>query len=141
MSSTAQPSATGARAAAAHHSADQLEKLREPAPPEWGGAGEARGRGHPPLWPPPRCGLRRQEVATLSGISVDYVVRLEQGRGPHSSASVLRALARALRLNDLERGELFELRSPRARPSTPRGAVRPAWRMRLLAYGWQCGCA
>jgi hypothetical protein len=95
VSSTAQPSATGAHAAAAHHSADQLEKLREPAPPEWGGAGEARGRGHPPLWPPPRCGLRRQEVATLSGISVDYVVRLEQGRGPHSSRSRPASVAHA----------------------------------------------
>lgn len=54
-------------------------------------------------------GLRREEVATLAGISVDYVVRLEQGRGPHPSPSVLSALARALRMSDNERGELFEL--------------------------------
>jgi transcriptional regulator with XRE-family HTH domain len=54
-------------------------------------------------------GLRREEVATLAGISVDYVVRLEQGRGPHPSPSVLGALARALRMSDAERAELFEL--------------------------------
>ena len=55
------------------------------------------------------AGLRREEVATLAGISVDYVVRLEQGRGPHPSASVLGSLARALRMSDNERAELFEL--------------------------------
>ena len=54
-------------------------------------------------------GLRREEVATLAGISVDYVVRLEQGRGPHPSPSVLGALARALRMSDGKRAELFEL--------------------------------
>lgn len=54
-------------------------------------------------------GLRREEVATLAGISVDYVVRLEQRRGPHPSPSVLGALARALRMSDNERAELFEL--------------------------------
>ena len=54
-------------------------------------------------------GLRREELALLAGISVDYVVRLEQGRGPHPSASVLGALARALRLGDDERAELFRL--------------------------------
>lgn len=54
-------------------------------------------------------GLRREEVATLAGISVDYVVRLEQGRGPHPSVSVLSGLARALRMSDSERAELFEL--------------------------------
>jgi len=54
-------------------------------------------------------GLRREEVAALAGVSVDYVVRLEQGRGPHPSAQVLTALSRALRLNDDERDELFHL--------------------------------
>jgi transcriptional regulator with XRE-family HTH domain len=55
------------------------------------------------------AGLRREEVATLAGISVDYVVRLEQGRGPHPSPSVLGSLARALRMNDNARAELFAL--------------------------------
>ena len=54
-------------------------------------------------------GLRREEVATLAGVSVDYVVRLEQGRGPHPSAQVLGALARALRMSDDARRELFDL--------------------------------
>lgn len=54
-------------------------------------------------------GLRREEVATLAGVSVDYVVRLEQARGPHPSAQVLTALSRALRLDDDSRRELFEL--------------------------------
>ena len=48
-------------------------------------------------------GLRRQEVAQLAGMSVDYYVRLEQGRGPHPSRQVLAALARALLLTRDER--------------------------------------
>ncbi|GAA1426892.1 helix-turn-helix transcriptional regulator [Microlunatus lacustris] len=63
------------------------------------------------------AGLRREEVAMLAGISVDYVVRLEQGRGPHPSPSVLGALARALRLSDDERFELFHLAG--SAPPTP----------------------
>ena len=54
-------------------------------------------------------GLRREEVARLAGVSVDYVVRLEQDRGPHPSSSVLGALARALRLSSAETGHLFDL--------------------------------
>ena len=54
-------------------------------------------------------GLRREEVAMLAGISVDYVVRLEQGRGPVPSHQVLGALARALRLDVAGRDELFHL--------------------------------
>jgi transcriptional regulator with XRE-family HTH domain len=46
-------------------------------------------------------GLRREEVAWLAGVSADYVKRLEQGRS-HPSRSVIRALARALRLSDAE---------------------------------------
>jgi transcriptional regulator with XRE-family HTH domain len=52
-------------------------------------------------------GLRREEVAQLAGISVDYLVRLEQGRGPHPSAQVVGALARGLRLDEGEREHLF----------------------------------
>ncbi|HEY8547638.1 MAG TPA: helix-turn-helix domain-containing protein [Acidimicrobiales bacterium] len=48
-------------------------------------------------------GLRREEVAMLAGISVDYLVRLEQGRETNPSNDVLAALARALRLDDDER--------------------------------------
>ena len=48
-------------------------------------------------------GLRRQEVAQLAGISVDYYIRLEQARGPHPSRQVLTALGRALMLTADER--------------------------------------
>jgi transcriptional regulator with XRE-family HTH domain len=54
-------------------------------------------------------GLRREELAMLAGISVDYVVRLEQARGPHPSEQVLTALCRALRLEVDERDHVFHL--------------------------------
>ncbi len=64
-------------------------------------------------------GLRREEVAQLAGLGVDYVVRLEQGRGPKPSTQVLGALARALRLSDDDRDTLFRLAG-----SAPPGAGR-----------------
>jgi len=54
-------------------------------------------------------GLRREEVAQLAGMSVDYYTRLEQSRGPHPSAQLLAALARALRLTGDERDHLYHL--------------------------------
>jgi transcriptional regulator with XRE-family HTH domain len=54
-------------------------------------------------------GLRREELAELAGISVDYVVRLEQGRATTPSAQVLAALARALQLTAAERDHLYRL--------------------------------
>ena len=54
-------------------------------------------------------GLRRQEVAQLAGMSIDYYIRLEQGRGPHPSRQVLSALARALMLSGDERDYLFRM--------------------------------
>jgi len=48
-------------------------------------------------------GLRREEVATLAGVSIDYLIRLEQGRDTNPSHSVLGALATALRLSDEEK--------------------------------------
>jgi transcriptional regulator with XRE-family HTH domain len=54
-------------------------------------------------------GLRRQEVAQLAGISVDYYIRLEQARGPRPSRQVLAALSRALLLTADEREYLFRL--------------------------------
>lgn len=61
-------------------------------------------------------GLRREEVAELAGVSVDYVIRLEQGRGLRPSPEVLEALAGALRLSADERAYLFDL--ARQRPAT-----------------------
>ncbi|MDI5964932.1 helix-turn-helix transcriptional regulator [Streptomyces sp. SL13] len=54
-------------------------------------------------------GLRREDLAELAGISVDYVVRLEQGRYATPSAQVAAALARALQLTDAERDHLYRL--------------------------------
>ena len=54
-------------------------------------------------------GLRRQEVAQLSGVSADYIVQLEQGRATSPSTQVLAALARALRLSNFERDHLLRL--------------------------------
>ena len=54
-------------------------------------------------------GLRREEVAALAGVSIDYLIRLEQGRDTNPSASVLAALAAALRLGDEERTHLAKL--------------------------------
>ncbi|MFF7586330.1 helix-turn-helix domain-containing protein [Kitasatospora purpeofusca] len=68
-------------------------------------------------------GLRREEVAELAGVSTDYVVRLEQGRGLRPSAEVLAALARALRLAPGERDYLFDLAGRRRPGSTGGGAA------------------
>ncbi|MFI7632704.1 helix-turn-helix transcriptional regulator [Nonomuraea sp. NPDC049400] len=73
-------------------------------------------------------GLRRQEVAQLAGMSIDYYIRLEQGRGPHPSRQVLNALARALMLSQDERAHLFHLagqavESPRIREDVPQSLL------------------
>ncbi|WP_068895522.1 helix-turn-helix transcriptional regulator [Planomonospora sphaerica] len=74
-------------------------------------------------------GLRRQEVAQLAGMSIDYYIRLEQARGPHPSRQVLGALARALMLTADERAHLFHLAgeapAPGGRPSrdVPQGVL------------------
>lgn len=52
-------------------------------------------------------GLRREELADLAGLSVDYVVRLEQGRASRPSVQVAASLARALQLTDTERDHLY----------------------------------
>ncbi|HVL99226.1 MAG TPA: helix-turn-helix transcriptional regulator [Egibacteraceae bacterium] len=65
-------------------------------------------------------GLRREEVALLAGVSVDYYTRLERGNLSGASDSVLDALARALQLDDAERAHLFDL----ARSAQPTPARR-----------------
>ncbi len=62
-------------------------------------------------------GLRREEIAHLSGVSVDYYVRLEQGRARQPSAQILDALATVLGLDAVERDHLHRLAS-RRRPAT-----------------------
>jgi len=75
-------------------------------------------------------GLRREEIASLAGVSTDYYVRLEQGRNITASEDVLDALARALQLDQAERAHLHDLAKPRpvrrspARPQRVRPGVR-----------------
>lgn len=72
-------------------------------------------------------GLRREELAQLAGVSVDYYVRLEQGRQVNASDQVLHALARALGLNETERAHLVDV----ARPApAPAASVIPKQRAR-----------
>ena len=74
-------------------------------------------------------GLRREEVALLAGVSLEYYVRLERGNLAGASDAVLDAVASAFLFDDAERAHLFDLaraatsRTPRA---VPRGLVRPA---------------
>ncbi|MFI6656385.1 helix-turn-helix transcriptional regulator [Streptomyces sp. NPDC050523] len=68
-------------------------------------------------------GLRREEVALLAGVSIDYYVRLERGHLAGASEDVLDALARALQLDDAERAHLHGLARAAERPA--RRATRP----------------
>ncbi|MER7010605.1 helix-turn-helix transcriptional regulator [Saccharopolyspora sp. NPDC000359] len=80
-------------------------------------------------------GLRRSELATLAGISVEYLTRLEQGRDRRPSAEVLGALLRALRLSAADREQLWVILGynkpselcPSA-PEPPAQQVRPGVR-------------
>ncbi|MBN9623501.1 MAG: helix-turn-helix domain-containing protein [Actinobacteria bacterium] len=85
---------------------DAIRAWRERLSPSEAGLSEGEDRRVP--------GLRREEVALIAGISVDYLVRLEQGRSSHPSGQVLASLARALRLDHGERGLLY-----RAAGATP----------------------
>ncbi|MFF2438787.1 helix-turn-helix transcriptional regulator [Streptomyces sp. NPDC058107] len=79
-------------------------------------------------------GLRREEVALLAGVSIDYYVRLERGHLAGASEEVLDSLAGALQLDDAERAHLYDLaraaakrparRAKRARGPLPDSAVR-----------------
>jgi transcriptional regulator with XRE-family HTH domain len=77
-------------------------------------------------------GLRREEVAMLAGMSVDYVVRLEQGRSSQPSTQLLGALARALRLSDDERDHLFHLAGHRPPPADGVARLARAGLVRML---------
>ena len=69
-------------------------------------------------------GLRREEVASLAGVSADYYRRLERGQVSGASELVLEALARALQLDDAERKHLFDL-ARAASPVAPGARNRP----------------
>ncbi|GAB3275087.1 helix-turn-helix transcriptional regulator [Kineosporia babensis] len=87
--------------------------------PAQAGVTQVRGRRRVP-------GLRREEVAYLAGVSVEYYTRLEQGRAKGASEEVLISIAKALQLNETERAHLFDLAravGPARKPSRPRTAV------------------
>jgi transcriptional regulator with XRE-family HTH domain len=77
-------------------------------------------------------GLRREEVALLAGMSVDYVVRLEQGRSSQPSTQLLGALARALRLSDDERDHLFHLAGHQPPPADGLARLARTGLLRML---------
>ncbi|MGD6751992.1 helix-turn-helix transcriptional regulator [Streptomyces sp. BH105] len=75
-------------------------------------------------------GLRREEMAALSGISIDYYTRLERGRETHPSPAVVDALARALRLDEAEHDHLRALAARAAAHTPPRQRPEPARQVR-----------
>jgi transcriptional regulator with XRE-family HTH domain len=97
---------------------DFLRQARARLTPEQVGLPASSGHRRTP-------GLRREELATLAGISVDWYIRLEQGRGERPSPSVLDSLSGALRLTDDERAHLYAL----ARGERPPLATAPAERV------------
>jgi transcriptional regulator with XRE-family HTH domain len=78
-------------------------------------------------------GLRREEVAVLAGVSVDYYTRLERGNLSGVSESVLEALTRALQLDEAERAHLFDL----ARAAGPTTSTRPLRKKQRVRPGVQ----
>ena len=84
-------------------------------------------------------GLRREEVAELAGIGVDWYVRLEQGRSVSPSVATIDALARALRLTKAEHRHLKDLtqtsdRRAFARENVPAAILRTVEQLNLPAY-------
>ena len=82
-------------------------------------------------------GLRREELATLAGISVDYLIQLEQGRAAHPSAPIVAALTRALGLGPTDAAVLYRA-AGLAAPSSVVDRSVPAGVERLIARadGW-----
>ncbi|GGI35291.1 transcriptional regulator [Cnuibacter physcomitrellae] len=97
-----------------------LRARREQVKPEQVGIDPQPGRRVP--------GLRREEVASLAGVSPDYYLRLEQGRDQRPSEQVLTALARALLLDEDSRQYLLKLARPRpfVRRLPAQGSVAPS---------------
>jgi transcriptional regulator with XRE-family HTH domain len=81
-------------------------------------------------------GLRREEVADLAGVSLDYYTELERGGLDRASDSVLNAIARALQLNQAERAHLFDLARPPGdlRLTSSGDHIRPSVQRTLDAF-------
>ncbi|MDT7727933.1 MAG: hypothetical protein QOI21_4509 [Actinomycetota bacterium] len=87
---------------------------------------------HPGLNQRRVAGLRREEIAQLAGISVDYYTRLEQGRAHNVSDTILDALARALRLQTDEETYLRNLAAPKRKRATKPKPLRVRPELQLL---------
>jgi transcriptional regulator with XRE-family HTH domain len=73
-------------------------------------------------------GLRREEVALLAGVSIDYYVRMERGNLTGASDAVLEGVANALQLDEAERAHLFDLAAASQPASlTAAAAVQDLW--------------
>ena len=68
-------------------------------------------------------GLRREEIAALAGLSIDYYIRLEQGKETNPSGPILDGLARALRLNEEEHAHLYALANHAAGRTAHKGLL------------------
>lgn len=77
-------------------------------------------------------GLRREEVAILAGVSVDYYIKLEQGKASNVSEQVLESIERVLHLDDLERRHLRSLVRVKRSTEHPVGSSRPKARAAVL---------
>src|ERR1044072_8435988 len=99
---------------------DFLRSRRERLTPRAAGLPAGRRRRTP--------GLRREEVAELAGIGVDWYIRLEQGRSVSPSVTTVDSLARALRLSKVEHAHLRALPGPPARRAFVRETVPDALR-------------
>ncbi len=80
-------------------------------------------------------GLRREELAALAGLSIDYYIRLEQGKETNPSTAILDGLARALHLTEEEHQHLYTLANHTARrmwPCSPRTSREVRAGVRLL---------
>lgn len=104
-----------------------LRSRRERLTPESVGLPPGRRRRTP--------GLRREEVAELAGIGVDWYVRLEQSRTARPSTATVDALAAALRLDDTERAHLSVLAQQTGRPAFQRETAPPAVRHLVAGLG------
>ena len=82
-------------------------------------------------------GLRREEVAMLTGVSVDYYVRLEQGREVRPSPQVLDSLGEVLRLDDDGRQHLYRLAGLSPRPAAPAAAEEADSALLELMLSWR----
>src|SRR5205085_9027765 len=110
---------------------DFLRSRREKLSPKAVGLPSGRRRRTP--------GLRREEVAELAGIGVDWYIRLEQGRSVSPSATTVDALARALRLGKAEHAHLQALteggdRRPFVAEVVPNAVRRTVENLNLPAY-------